>query len=426
MRGIDVDPHLPKHFHETHSSPLRGECAQGEIKELQDCMNRDVWLAPVNVSDIRATDPIMILIGLMWVYTVKSTDAGLFSRIRSRITLLGNQMRSHLDKLEAYAPVAQIVTLRILIVTHMHIPGIKFRGLDVSNAYINQKMKRKVYCKFPPGYHVWSQANRLRFRRLEPGEKHDPNVCLPVQMALYGGMECGRIFWEAWVDWHLADGFQLIHEERCYLHKRAHNGDFIKLAYHVDDNAIVALGDKFYDDYLIRLKTNFDVTEGPLVKHLGMHYDFDLPNGIVRITQPDQIQKILKTFGFEHCKPAETPMRSGPEPSMADAAIQYDGDWDMYVFLGHCNYIHVCSRPDIGKVLKTLSRAPVKFGDAHVLFAKHLLRYLKGTVNMGLTFRSGYPLYMQVFTDASHANCVDTRRSTTSVVIKYGGNTILW
>ena len=84
------------------------------------------------------------------------------------------------------------------------------------------------------------------------------------------------------------------------------------------------------------------------------------------------------------------------------------------------------TRPDIGQVLKILSRFTKRFGHRHVEYAKHLLRYLKGTNNLGLTYRTGFPLYYQVFTDASHASCVDTRRSIVSIVIKLGGNTVYW
>ena len=73
------------------------------------------------------------------------------------------------------------------------------------------------------------------FRKLRQGEIA-PKICLQKVQALYGGMECGRIRWEAWVDWHLNDGFQIIHSERCYLDKRSPDGAYIKLGYHVDDN----------------------------------------------------------------------------------------------------------------------------------------------------------------------------------------------
>ena len=87
----------------------------------------------------------------------------------------------------------------------------------------------------------------------------------------------------------------------------------------------------------------------------------------------------------------------------------------MECFVGHCNYIHMCSRPDIGQAIKPLSRATKKgtFGSKHVLWAKHILRYLKGTAKRGLLYATGFPLFFQIFTDASHASCVDTRRSIT-------------
>ena len=87
----------------------------------------------------------MIIIGLMWVYAVKEFITGLFKSFRARITLMGNQERHLLDKLTAYAPVAQPVTARIIVAAHLHLPGAFFRKLDVSNAYINEFMKREAY-----------------------------------------------------------------------------------------------------------------------------------------------------------------------------------------------------------------------------------------------------------------------------------------
>ena len=96
----------------------------------------------------------------------------------------------------------------------------------------------------------------------------------------------------------------------------------------------------------------------------------------------------------------------------------------MEAFVGHASYLYLCTRPDIGQGIKILSRYTKVFGHRHVEYAKHLLRYLKGTINEGLVCRTGYPLYYQIFTDASHASCVDTRRSIVSIVVKLGGNTI--
>ena len=425
MPAVDVERILPQHQHQTFGHPMRHACASGEVKELQNCLNRGVWGAPIPI------EPGMIVIGLMWVYAIKvMLETGMYKSTRARITLMGNQERLNalIGALEAYAPVALMITGRLLIATHLHIKGIIIRQLDVANAYINENMKRKVLCRLPPGYTVeWldQEAGTFTFRRLRPGEKA-PRLALPLIKALYGGMECGRIFWEAWLTWHLDDGFQIIHEERCYLCKRSVEGHFVKLGFHVDDNLIVALGEAFYQAYLERLAAKFDVTEGPLEEHLGVLYSLDLEAQTCSMTQPAQIKKVLSLFGHENCHSVPTPMFDGPAPCMADCDDPYEEAWDMMGFVGHMSWLHQCTRPDLGQVVKILSRYTTKFGKRHVLLAKHILRYLKGTITLGLMYRAGYPLFFQIFTDASHASCTDTRRSIVSLVAKLGGNTVYW
>ena len=427
LRTMDasvVGTFLPKHRHQLAGNPLKRECLKGEVRELQDCINQGVWGTP------RKRQPRDVVIGLMWVYALKLTlSTGKFDRVRSRITLMGNQEREQdlVARLDAYAPVSQNITTRMLIAMHLHIPGVRILKRDVKNAYINEDMKRSILVRVPPGYQIkWQPDGQWTLRRLRPGEKQIPGWALPLIKALYGGMECGRIFWEAWVDWHLAHGFQIIHEERCYLYKYSPDGSFIKLGYHVDDSTTVVLGDEFYAAYKKELNKKFTVTEEPLEENLGVHYAFDWEKRTVRLTQATQTRKFLQIYGMENCKAEKAPMPTGPEPCAADCEEPPTEEWDMECFVGHGNFLHCCTRPDIGKALKVLSRYTKKFGKRHVQWAKHLLRYLKGTINEGLFYTAEFPLYLQIFTDASHAGCVDTRRSTTSLVIKLGGNTVFW
>jgi hypothetical protein len=174
------------------------------------------------------------------------------------------------------------------------------------------------------------------------------------------------------------------------------------------------------------ISPKFDFTEGPLKSHLGIEYHFDAEKGEMRIEQNAQAWKWLKEFDHGQCTPVDAPTLAGPSPNEADCDIPYEGKWDMMAFVGHGTYLNGCTRPDIGQPMKILSRFTTKFGKRHVEFCKHLLRYVRGTVNEGLVYRTGFPLYYQIFTDASHASCVDTRRSIVSVVAKLGGNTIFW
>ena len=188
------------------------------------------------------------------------------------------------------------------------------------------------------------------------------------------------------------------------------------------------LGNAFYAEYLQRLQKRFDVTEGPLEENLGMVYAFDREAGTCDITQSQQTLKMLKQFGFEQCNSnsATSPCPTGSPPCATDCEEPPDEPWDMEGLVGHASYLAMCTRPDITCPVKLLSRYTKKFGKKHVMWAKHLLRYLKGTLNQGLHYQAGFPPFYQIFTDASHASCVDTRRSITSLVIKYAGNTVFW
>jgi hypothetical protein len=157
-----------------------------------------------------------------------------------------------------------------------------------------------------------------------------------------------------------------------------------------------------------------------------VYYDCDRVAGTCSMSQSAQIMKLLKLFGMENCKPAEAPTMPGPSPCQADCEAQQEEKRDMEAFVGHVLWLYMCTRPDVGQPLKILSRFTKKFGARHVAYAKHVLRYLKGTINQALVYRAGFPLYFQVFTDASHASCVDTRRSILSIVVKLGGMTIYW
>jgi len=61
---------------------------------------------------------------------------------------------------------------------------------------------------------------------------------------------------------------------------------------------------------------------------------------------------------------------------------------------------------------------------------KHLLRYLKGTQNLGLLFdlapNNGKVQGLHGYTDASYADCPDSSKSTIAYVFNYGGAILSW
>jgi len=58
------------------------------------------------------------------------------------------------------------------------------------------------------------------------------------------------------------------------------------------------------------------------------------------------------------------------------------------------------TRPDICFVDNTLSQFMVEPRRVHWIAAKHILRYLKGTVEYGLKYRSDHEVNLEGYTDA--------------------------
>jgi hypothetical protein len=101
----------------------------------------------------------------------------------------------------------------------------------------------------------------------------------------------------------------------------------------------------------------------------------------------------------------------------------------MQSHLGHINFIQQGTHPEISYALKVASKYATVFGKRHIEWVKHIVRYLKGAKNMGISLKRVHPSLrrlLQLLTDADHANDPDTRKSISGAIGKMGGSTIFW
>jgi hypothetical protein len=62
----------------------------------------------------------------------------------------------------------------------------------------------------------------------------------------------------------------------------------------------------------------------------------------------------------------------------------------------------------------------------HWIVAKHILRYLRGTLNYGLRYASNSDVQLHGFTDSYWAGSVDDRKSTSGICFSLGSVMISW
>ena len=432
VSAMEVDLDLPPMYHLPRNYPLLPLIEEGMEQELQG-------LCGIKFADVPQELPAGYkAIDLLWVAKAKGysegAKAGLLEKIKMRLTMCGNQERHALTRMDAYAPVANRATYLVIMATYVGQPGVRFRGMDVVQAYMASLMKRIVFIRHPNGYKfVINKDGQLTYRRLMPNEKR-PNTVMRLLRALYGGMECGRLFFDTWVKHHVEVlGFRQCQMDLCVLLK-FEKDDFVIIAFHVDDSQVVYKGEQMWKDYQIGLGKRFQFTVNNMEAMLGMRIAIDYQKNFIRIDQEQQARKMLSHFGMDNINmhTVKTPVPYGPAPTAADVPTKPDelaecrALFDMRAAVGYMGYLNCGSRPDFTVGLKPCSTFQEAYGKPHIRYAKHVMRYIATHVSLPLYLRGGYDMGIQIFTDASHASNVDNRKSLIGVVIKVRGNTVYW
>nr|GEX22280.1 retrovirus-related Pol polyprotein from transposon TNT 1-94 [Tanacetum cinerariifolium] len=118
----------------------------------------------------------------------------------------------------------------------------------------------------------------------------------------------------------------------------------------------------------------------------------------------------LKRFGFDSCDPVDTPM-------VKKSKLDEDKEGKTVDLSHYCGMIGTllyltASRLDLQFAICMCARYQARPTEKHLHAVKRIFRYLRGTVNRGLWYPKDYSISLITFTDANHAGCQDTRRST--------------
>ena len=154
------------------------------------------------------------------------------------------------------------------------------------------------------------------------------------------------------------------------------------------------------------------------------------------VSQDRYIYEILDRFHMTDCKPASTPFPTGTVLTKEMAPANDEEKMEMkkkpyQELIGSLMYLTTSTRPDLAYSVGVLCRFMSNPGIQHWNAAKHVLRYLRHTAELGLTFTAsrngniGDPK-LHGFCDSDYAGCVDSRKSTTGYVFFLDQSTISW
>jgi hypothetical protein len=84
------------------------------------------------------------------------------------------------------------------------------------------------------------------------------------------------------------------------------------------------------------------------------------------------------------------------------------------------------TRPDIYFAVNTLSLFLVEPRRVHLVVAKHVMRYLKGTMDYGLSYDGDHDFTLNGYTDADWSGNIADRKRTSGCCFSLGSAMISW
>ena len=128
---------------------------------------------------------------------------------------------------------------------------------------------------------------------------------------------------------------------------------------------------------------------GEAKKILGKKITWDKATRTVWLTQKQYLKKVLQWFGIEeNAEPISTPLASQFKLSeklslSTEKEKQYIAQVPYASLVGSLMYTMVCIRPDLSQSVSMISRYMRDLGKKYWEAAKWVLKYIKGTEDLG-------------------------------------------
>ncbi len=341
-----------------------------------------------------------------WVFRVKRDAHGDIERFKARLVVKGYAQSPGIDFNEVYAPVSKYTTLRALL-SKVAEEDLELRQFDVKTAFLNGDLEEEIYMIPPEGVNV------------EPGK-----VCRLVK-SLYGLRQAPRA-WHIKLKQQLTTlGFTSSQGDPAFFVHRAEDSVIYMIVY-VDDILVAARSAASIDNFKTAFMNCFDAREmGDANYFLGMEIVRDRKLRTIKLSQSKYATELLEKHGMADAKVKSTPSSTSLKLCRKGDKLPDAMSSDYRETIGALLYLAVCTRPDIAQAVGAVARFLSAPTTVHLAAMKLILRYLKGSINLGLTFDAGQPGLLG-YCDADYAGDIDSRRSTTGYAFVMNGGAISW
>ncbi|CAH9071582.1 unnamed protein product [Cuscuta epithymum] len=384
----------PRSFREAMTDDGWRAAMQNEIQALEHNHTWDMVPLPHNKKAL----------GCKWVYKIKYKSDGTVERLKARLVVFGNHQEAGIDYNETFAPVAKMVTVRLLLAVAAA-RNWELHQMDVHNAFLHGDLAEEVYMRPPPGFSSSRPGLVCRLRKSLYGLRQAPRCWfakLATALKQYG-------FLQSYSDYSLFT----LHKDDVQMH----------VLIYVDDMIIAGNNSTALSRFKNYLHSCFHMKDLGVLKYfLGIEVARST-DGIF-LCQRKYILDIISEAGLLGAKPSSFPMEQNHSLGLATGELLADPE-SYRRLVGRLIYLSF-TRPDLAYSVHSLSQFMQAPRREHWSAALRVVRYLKGSPGQGILLSSSSTLTLTAWCDSDWASCPLTRRSLTGWLVFLGGSPVSW
>ncbi|KAL0384142.1 UNVERIFIED_CONTAM: Retrovirus-related Pol polyprotein from transposon RE1 [Sesamum radiatum] len=277
---------------------------------------------------------------------------------------------SGIDYTETFAPVARLDTIRALVAIAANKKW-KIYQMDVKSAFLNGYIDEEIYVEQPQGFIAKGYEEKV----------------LRLKKALYGLKQAPRAWYSRIDNYFMNRGFRRSLSEPTLYVKRQGN-DTLIVSLYVDDLIYTGNNEKMIHDFKEDMMKTFEMSDLGLM-HFFLGIEINQEKEGIFICQKKYTETLLKKFKMESCKTVTTPLVTGEKYKKEDGSEK--------------------------------SPSQVHYGAA-----KRILRYLQGTKDFGIWYKSTNDAKLVGYTDSDWAGSADDMKSTSGYTFSLGSGIFSW
>ena len=367
-------------------------------EELNQFKRNDVWELVPKPSN-------QTIVGTKWVFRNKLDENGTIVRNKARLVAKGYNQEEGIDYDETYAPVARLEAIRMLLAFASSY-NFKLYQMDVKSAFLNGFIQEEVYVEQPPGFEDYE----------------NPNHVFKLKKALYGLKQAPRAWYERLSKFLIEKGFRRGKVDTT-LFILIENKNILLVQVYVDDIIFGSTNESLCKFFSNLMQSEFEMSMmGELNFFLGLQIKQGKEGTFV--SQTKYCKELLKRFGMDNAKAMDTPMSTTcyldkDEQGKNIDVKKYRG------MIGSLLYL-TASRPDIMFSVCMCARYQANPKESHLSAVKRIMKYLIGTLNVGLWYPKGSTCDLIGYSDSDFAGCKLDRKSTSGTCHLLGNSLVSW